>query len=145
MAFMFKREGNYCKNRLHESFQKNKSFINRLMYDMTAFHYENYMKNKIYSNIMANYNNIEKLQSMLNLINGDKENAFKIKTGQFYFRTGVPVITPYIEQANEFAENNNYMYNFKTLKSKYLKEVYDSYKHKIGGTDPSVPVFYKHK
>ncbi|ETW32459.1 hypothetical protein PFFCH_00126 [Plasmodium falciparum FCH/4] len=82
---------------------------------------------------------------MLNLINGEKENAYKIKTGYFYFRSGVPVITPHIEQTNEFAESNNYTYNFKNIKKKYLKEVYDSYKHKIGGTDPSVPHFYKHK
>ncbi|SOV10725.1 conserved Plasmodium protein, unknown function [Plasmodium sp. gorilla clade G2] len=145
MAFMFKREGCYSKNRLNEVFRKNKPFINQLMYDLTSFHYENYMKNKIHKNIMNNYNNIEKIQSMLNLINGEKENAFKIKTGYFYFRSGVPVITPHIEQSNEFAESNNYTYNFKNIKKKYLKEVYDSYKHKIGGTDPSVPHFYKHK
>ncbi|KNC35674.1 hypothetical protein PFLG_00590 [Plasmodium falciparum RAJ116] len=137
MAFMFKREGCYSKNRLNEVFRKNKSFVNQLMYDLTSFHYENYMKNKIHKNIMNNYNNIEKIQSMLNLINGEKENAYKIKT--------VPVITPHIEQTNEFAESNNYTYNFKNIKKKYLKEVYDSYKHKIGGTDPSVPHFYKHK
>ncbi|EWC90755.1 hypothetical protein PFNF54_00401 [Plasmodium falciparum NF54] len=81
MAFMFKREGCYSKNRLNEVFRKNKSFVNQLMYDLTSFHYENYMKNKIHKNIMNNYNNIEKIQSMLNLINGEKENAYKIKTG----------------------------------------------------------------
>ncbi|KJP89739.1 hypothetical protein AK88_00699 [Plasmodium fragile] len=145
MAFRFKREGCYSKNRLSELFRKNQSFVNQLMYDVTAFHYENYMKNKIRQSIMNNYNNIEKIQSMLSLINGDKENAFKIKTGHFFFRTGVPVITPHIQQTNEFAENNNYVYNFKTIKKKYLKDAYDSYKHKIGGTDPSVPLFYKHK
>lgn len=145
MAYMFKREGCYSKNRLSEFFRNNKPFVNQLMYDMTSFHYENYMKPKIHKNIMNNYNNIEKIQSMLNLINGNKENAFRIKTGYFYFRSGVPVITPHIEQSNEFAEDNNYKYNFKNVKSKYLKKVYDTYKHKIGGTDASVPVFHKHK
>ncbi|CRG95282.1 conserved Plasmodium protein, unknown function [Plasmodium gallinaceum] len=121
MAFMFKREGCYSKNRLSELFRKNKSFVNQLMYDMTSFHYENYMKQKIHKNIMKNYN------------------------GHFYFRSGIPVITPHIEQTNEFADHNNYTYNFKNIKRKYLKKVYDSYKHKVGGTDASVPIFFKHK
>ncbi|SBT34684.1 conserved Plasmodium protein, unknown function [Plasmodium ovale wallikeri] len=64
MAFMFKREGCYSKNRLSELFRKNKSFVNQLMYDLTSFHYENYMQGKIHKNIMNNYNALHVLHAL---------------------------------------------------------------------------------
>ncbi|KAL8453754.1 hypothetical protein Emed_000695 [Eimeria media] len=167
MAFRFRREGQFVKNRVHLDRSGFKPFMQELKWEVFEWHYQRHMGPLAVKALMAYQQGAEKLLYLSTLKEvGEMVNPVLASPRRRYFlATALPLVRPLKRSSNPFcplsANKTGFVYHnanpvyynkgplratgggFPRLAARKTGSPMPHGKRKIGGTDATPPVFPK--
>ncbi|XP_026194456.1 uncharacterized protein LOC113147590 [Cyclospora cayetanensis] len=164
MAFRFRREGQYVKSRVHLDRSGFKPFMKELKWEIFEWHYKRHMGPLAVRALMQHQQGSEKLQYLQDIsLTGGSSKFLSPDSSRFFFATALPIVRPVKRSSNPFCllsanktgfvyhnENPNYLkkgpstlVGIPRLTKRRTGYPNPHGKRKIGGTDPTPPVFPK--
>lgn len=119
--------------------RKIEPFVDHLIWRLADWHYTLYMSRSAKDSLLSKQKECaDSLSLMIKKLNASR--CTKSTLGNKYLRVALPIVSPFHRQSNPFCRISQNRTGWKFLHRQRVPEPRPHGHHKIGGTDPSVPV-----